>query len=249
MASTSSSKGSRQARPAEPGGKAGALLVYYGRGELATLAGYRRVVLQPTHYDGAELRALAEAGTQALAYLSLGEDTGPDAPWQRPRRNPEWGGRYVYLGHPGWAKQLQASARTWLQRGFQGLFLDTLDTVDLFPEERGEMLELVARLRKLAHGRYLLANRGFSLLPELAELIDGFLFEAFSSTWCGERYAALPPRELLHNVMTAQRLQATGRDLYALDYALTPQLAAFARDRALRHGFTPLISNRDLTQL
>ena len=111
------------------------------------------------------------------------------------------------------------------------------------------MLELVARLRKLARGRYVLANRGFSLLPELAELVDGFLFEAFSSTWRGKRYAALPPRDLLHNVLTAHRLQATGRDLYSLDYALTPQLVAFARERALQHGFTPLISNRDLTRL
>jgi polysaccharide biosynthesis protein PelA len=44
-------------------------------------------------------------------------------------------------------------------------------------------------------------------------------------------------------------LEGQGIDLYALDYADTPALEAFARDRARSHGLVSLLSNRDLTRL
>ncbi len=96
----------------------------------------------------------------------------------------------------------------------------------------------------------MLANRGFSLLPELAEHIDGFLFEAFSSTWGrGGGTQALPPRDLLLNTERVAAVETLGLGLYALDYADTPALEAFARDRARSHGLVSLVSNRELTRL
>ena len=126
--------------------------------------------------------------------------------------------------------------------------LGTLDCANLFPEERDAYLELVRRVRAALPEGYLLANRGFSLLPELAELADGVLFRAFSSTWRG----AVPgrsPRQVLTNTERASELEALGLDRYALAYADTPALAAFARDRAVAHGLEPLVSNRLLTRL
>lgn len=230
------------------------LAVFYGREELEALKGFEKVVLQAAHYSGEAVGALKAAGTSPLAYLSLGEDTGEDmgelVPWRRLERNPDWHGHYVRAAHPGWSAQLLGQAEALLARGFEGFLLDTLDTVDLFPGDRDAYLALVAALRRVAPQGYLLANRGFSLLPELAEQVDGVLFEAFSSTWArGGGTRALPPRDLLLNTERAAALEALGVARYALDYADTPALEAFARDRARSHGLVSLISNRELTRL
>lgn len=235
---------SSDTRPKQP------LAVFYGAGEMSALQGFRRVALQPQHYSDAALRALRAAGTAPLAYLSLGEDVGAAAPWWRPERNEAWFGHYVQAAHPGWLAQLTETAEGLLARGFAGFLLDTLDTVDLFPEDRDAYLGLVAAVRQLTPTGYLLANRGFSLLPELTAYIDGLLFEAFSSTWsAGGKTKALPPADLLINTQRVGALEGQGIDLYALDYADTPALEAFARDRARSHGLVSLLSNRDLTRL
>jgi hypothetical protein len=226
------------------------LVVYYGSGELSALERFELVALQPGHYSSAELKQLRDAGSTPLAYLSLGEDVGSAAPWQRSEKNPDWHGHYVQAGHPGWGEQLRTQAEALLTRGFGGFLLDTLDTVDLFPDDRDAYLRLVASIRSLTPSAYLLANRGFSLLPELAEHIDGLLFEAFSSTWQADGTTqALSPADLFFNTEITTELEPLGLDLYALDYADTPALEAFARDRAASHRLTSLISSRDLTRL
>ena len=224
------------------------LLVYYGVGGLDRLAAHRRTVLQRLHYSSAELDELSCRGTGTLAYLALSEDRGPPAPWHRAERNPWWGGHYVDVGHAAWRDLTLRHAERSLERGFAGLFLDTLDTVSLFPEDREPLIGIVASLRSLIGDRYLMANRGLALAAELAPLVDGFLFEAFSTTWAGG-YRALPQHELLANARVLQDLQRTGRDLYALDYATSPALTRFAQARAATHGLPSQVSNRDLTRL
>jgi hypothetical protein len=239
MASTSSDA---RSAPAE-------LAIYYGPGRLPELQRFGRVVLQPDHFTARQLTQLKASGTQPLAYLSLGEDTGPAAPWHRPQTNPVWGGHYVIVSHPHWQDGILRVAAGHLERGFSGLFLDTLDTSALFPEDRAALLTLIRNLRSLLQERYLLANRGFGLLPELASLVDGCVFESFSATWSGSGYRALTSSELQGNLELAYALQDSNLDLYALDYADTAELAAFARARARTHGFTPVIGNRNLTRL
>lgn len=224
------------------------LLVYYGHDGIQELTRFRRVVLQRLHYRREDLAALRRAGTDALAYLALSEDTLPRAAWHRPERNPWWGGHYVFVSHPEWRSVTLRRAEHALERGFAGLFLDTLDSPSVFPDDRAALLALIADLRTLVGGGYLLANRGLAFCDELAPLVDGFVFEAFSTTWV-HGYRALPLDELLANAQVLQSLQRTGRDLFALDYASTPSLTRFAQARAATHGLPSQVSNRDLTRL
>lgn len=224
------------------------LLVYYGHGGVQQLTRFRRVALQRLHYRREDLATLRRAGTEALAYVALSEDALPRAAWHRPERNPWWGGHYVFVSHPEWRSLTLRRAESALERGFSGLFLDTLDTPSLFPGDRAPLLALIAELRTLVRGGYLLANRGLALCDELAPLVDGFVFESFSTTWV-RGYRALPQDELLTNTHALHDLQRTGRDLYALDYASTPSLTRFARARAATHGLPSQVSNRNLTRL
>lgn len=222
--------------------------VFYGTGELPRLARCQRVVLQPGHHGRADLAALAAHGTEALAYLSLSEDTGPTAAWQLAERNDRWGGHFVDVAHPGWQRSLTERAERALEDGFAGVFLDTLDAPQRDPPARAPLLDLVRRIRATIGERTLIANRGFELQPDLSRLADAFLFEAFSTTW-ENGYRALRPLELLANVELLNRLRVTNLQVFALDYAVTESLAAFAVARAATHGLPLQVSNRELTWL
>jgi UDP-glucose 4-epimerase/UDP-glucuronate decarboxylase len=222
---------------------------YYGAGELDRLAEYHRAVLQPEFYSPEELTSLRRRGVEPLAYLSLSEDHGPPAPWQRPDRNPDWGGAFVYVSHPGWVAHVVRQASSALDTGFTGLFLDALNVELTYPEDVPHLLTLVAAIRERAGMAYLLANRGFSMLPQMAELVDGVLFESFTVRWTDRGYAPWPPDVLEQHARIAERLLEFDLDLYALDYADTEGLAAFATRRAQQFGLHSFISDRALSRL
>jgi hypothetical protein len=222
---------------------------YYGDGRLMELAEYRRVVLQPDFYRPAELQYLTDQKVQTLGYLSLSEDTGPPAPWQREDRNPDWGGAFVHVGHPLWVDHVVGQAKDAMAAGFQGLFLDTLNVELTYPEDVPHLLTLVAAIRDEAKPAYLLANRGFGMLPRLAELVDGVVFESFSARWTDEGYAPWPADVLEFHAQIAEQLLQLELDLYALDYADTPGLTEFAIRRANQFGMQCVVSDRALSKV
>ncbi|MGH3648367.1 MAG: hypothetical protein ACRDTM_14475 [Micromonosporaceae bacterium] len=228
----------------------GEIAFYYGAGELERLSRYRRVVLQGEFYTAGELARLREAGVQPLCYLSLTEDAGPAAPWQLAERNPDWGSAFVEVGDPRWVAHVIEQARDGLAKGFHGLFLDTLNIELTHPQLVPHLLTLVAALREETYPAYLLANRGFGLLPRLGDLVDGVLFESFSARWTDDGgYAPWPPDTLEVHAQYAERLLRLDVDVYVLDYADTAPLAEFARLRARQFGIPCFVSDRALSRL
>jgi hypothetical protein len=141
-------------------------------------------------------------------------------------------------------------ARAAIDAGFGGLFLDGLNLELTFAEDLPHLLSLIEVVRDRVKPGYLLANRGFGLLPRLAELVDGVVFESFSVRWTEDGgYAALPPDMLEYHAQIAEKLGELWVDLYALDYADTPGLAAFARRRARQFGLTSVISDKALSRV
>lgn len=222
---------------------------YYGDGQLDRLTAYRTVVLQPDFYGALDLIHLRQRGVTPLAYLSLSEDQGPPAAWQRADRNPDWGGHFVHVRHPGWVEHVLSQADAAMAAGFAGLFLDTLNVELTYPEDLPPLLSLIAALREAVGPAYLLANRGFGMLPELGDLVDGVLFESFSVRWVDGGYSPWPADVLEHHAQIAESLADYKLDLYALDYAEGEGLTAFATRRAEQFGLEVFISDRALSRL
>jgi hypothetical protein len=109
---------------------------------------------------------------------------------------------------------------------------------------------LIATLREVTKPAYLMANRGFRLLPRMAQLVDGHLFESFSVRWTPEGTCEPWPKDILRDhAKLAQDLMQTDLELFALDYCDTPEQEAFSRERALRYGMHAFVSNRELGRL
>ncbi len=236
---------------------------YYGAGGLEALSGFDAAILAADAHGPAELEWLNAAGTVTLGYLSLGEDASTDAgPWVRrdpdgePLRDPDWGSFVVDPAHPAWKARVLSAAADLLERGFAGLFLDTLDTER--PDDQGALEQLVLELRQAMPAAALVMNRGFGLLGQLAQAVDGVVFESLSCTWQlnpdgGVHYRRVEESVFEDNREIAERIASltrpVGTTCLALDYADTPELESHARSVASDLGFVPFVSNRLLTRL
>lgn len=248
-----------------------ALALYYGQDALPLLARYQRVVVQPGHFSAAQVTWLRQRGVQVLAYLSLGEDgSGQPQDWLTDEPPTVWKTRLVNASHPAWRAHIQAQ----VMRGnavFSGFFLDTLDAAARDPRQVRGMLKLVRLVRQWAGPRYLLTNRGVGLLHRLRGTVNGVLIESFSTTWQAssgqfsasqpgadqsstdqsstgpEGYRACTKPELDYTLHLLEQVRRLGLEVYALDYADTPQLRRFALRRAASLGVSTFISNRELS--
>ena len=232
-------------------------------GRIAQLTAYDLVILQAAHYTPQEIGALEAAGTQALAYLSLGEAFGSEAEgaWQildpdtgRPMVNLKWGTGLVDCRSPVWQTHvLEDLVPRLLDVGFSGLFLDTVDVQDRVADTRPGVEELMRRIRAAYPEIGLLVNRGFTILETVREVADGVVFEAFTSHYDGTRYRSWLGADLAWTTQKALELRAAfdQRVLLALDYAAPNDhaLRAKAVKRALAHGFVPFVTNQLLDTL
>lgn len=141
---------------------------------------------------------LQAAGTYVIAYISVGEDDSlhtADGLGENgfasyyiyengmPKVNPNWGSYFVDAGNPVWQNIILNRAEHILSYGVDGLFLDTLDTVDVVYSTRGGMMDLVSKLDAAFPQAKLVANRGFTIFPYISQYLDGIMFESFSTTY------------------------------------------------------------------
>jgi hypothetical protein len=88
------------------------------------------------------------------------------------------------------------------------------------------------------------------MLPQLAELVDGILFESFSARWTDDGgYGPWPADVLEHHAKVAEQLLRYDLDLFALDYADTAGLSDFAERRARQFALEPVVSDRALSRI
>ncbi len=238
---------------------------YYGMGRLDELQRFSLVILQPGHYTAAEIDSLRAKGTSTLAYLSLGEDYTlvPDASWYlrsadgAPRVNLDWNTYYIDTRDKAWEQHLISTYIPAILNDshFDGLFLDTVDSQDLFPELRASMAALVAAIRAAYPSAVLVVNRGFAILDHIAGDIDGVMFECFSTCHRAGHYAtwSSPIREYNSRIADwLNRLRLTyPLTILALDYAHPSEKPRieYAVRRARAYGFLPYVCTWDLGEL
>lgn len=228
--------------------------VYYGSGLSDTLKAYDIAIIEPAGHDETDLRAMQEAGTLVLAYLSVME-INHDMPEFRLLRNEdfleidgervinkEYGNFLLDLSSRRWINLLvQKAVRLMGKAGYDGLFLDTIGDVEEpgwpGPVRDAQLLaavNVVSELRQLWPHHILVQNCGLERLVSLtAGLVDGVCWEnppllASAVSWVetvAARLAGLRQEFGLQTLVLAEALDRNG----ALNTA--------ARRIAADHGF------------
>lgn len=241
---------------------------YYGHeAPIGALYAYDWVVLQQGQASDARIQLLRQGGTRPLSYISVGEiarshrlfKTVPEH-WIL-GRNAAWKSSVLDLRLPEVRQfileQLIAPA---MARGFQGLFLDTLDSHLLTEPGRADeaafaegQVRLLERIRARWPESTIAINRGFHLPPASHQLVDAVAFESWRGGYdaAKNRYTRLSDadRDWLREQLNRFQLSRPDLPLIAIDY-LPDGAPADDHARQLRsEGFIPYISNGDLTRL
>lgn len=239
---------------------------YYGNeAPIGSLFAYDWVVLQPDQVDDARISLLKRGGTRPIAYSSVDELARAHELFSAvPEHwiigeNPDWDSVVLDIRMPEVRRflldQLLAPA---LDRGFEGVFLDTLDSHRLTrageQDTRGFALsqaQLVEAFKSRFPDALLVINRGFHLPAEARKQVDALAFESYRSGFDAGDNAYRPVSDSDRQWLDQQL--APWRDaevpIIAIDY--TPDLKQ-ADDLAgsLRDdGLIPYISNGALTRL
>ena len=189
---------------------------YYGSGRVPELSHYDVAVLHTPQMDRADVGRLGDLGVVTVGYLSVGEDdvlrdgdgTGPDgkASWYfdrdgdaKPDKNGNWNSYFADAADPKWRADRVAQAVSLVNDyGFDGIFLDTIDTAQLYPTSAAGMTQLVKELRDALPDAVIVLNQGWAVLPDAAQYADGIMLESFTATWDfeGKSYVMNLPQSL-----------------------------------------------------
>lgn len=216
-----------------------------------------------------DLDALSAARTLKLGYVSLCE--AGDYRWFWPEiaernwvvgRNPEWGGYLIDVRSREWQNLLlDHIVPKILNQGFDGLFLDTVDTAEYLEKyhpqvKRAGMMaavvELIRAIRVRFPGVVIVMNRGYAVLEQVVAAIDGVVAESIFTTTAETGLRFRTPAEMQAELELLKRMHKRhGITVFSLDYfdaALESEVETLIL-RARSAGFVPYVSTRELDKI
>ena len=236
---------------------------FYGTPFPQELHVYDAVVVEAGHKDFQKIEGRMQG--KLYAYTSLGE-VGPERPYANAvpsvaklARNPAWKSTVLDQTSPAWRAFFidNIVAPLW-QRGFRGIFIDTLDSYQLAatsPQAKAQQeAGMVETLRQL-HERYpemrIILNRGFEILPQVHQWVTAVAAESLFQGWDNAAQSYRPVSEP-NRQWLMERLNHVKNEYHlpviVIDYA-APGQRREAREIASRiraAGFVPWVTDSDL---
>ena len=246
-------------------------IAFYGEAaDEQVLSAYDLVVLDPGFKGSTE--AISRQGARLCGYLSLAEIRTADPFFPRidPAalldENPAWPGtRRIDIRHRSWTDLvLTEIIPSIAAKGFTGILLDTLDTPPylerLDPDGNRGMrqaaVELVQAIRRTFPDTLLIMNRGYDLLPDTTDSLDGMVAESLLTTTDanaadGYKWNDEAEITLLLSLLAPARHRREPLPILSLDYWALEDVSTieqiYSRERQLGHS--PYVATRTLDKI
>lgn len=202
--------------------------------------------------------------TRWLAYVSVGE-VEPSRSYRAniPSQwivgeNKTWHADIIDQAAPGWPDFLvsQVLAPLW-QSGYQGFFLDTLDSYHLLKadaaqqaRQREGLIRVIRRIRQAYPHAWLILNRGFELLPETHDVVNAVAFESLFQSWDQDsgKYGTVPADERRWLLARVAEIRAWHLPVIAIDYCPAADRRCIRRTaaRIRKLGIIPYVGDGHL---
>lgn len=231
--------------------------------------GIDRVILDPS--AEVKLPAPGERDQPVFyAYLSLVE-VAADATYAKEARgeklllenlnNEVWNSALADISNPAWHDFLvKRVAQPALNKGYQGFFLDTADSLYRLPDAENatkrsvyekQVATIIVKLRTAFPDAPLILNRGFGVVDHLPkESLHGVLLESLYQTYdhTAKKYSAVVESDTAALESRIEMLRKRGLPIYVIDYVspTDPELAAATAKRIEKLGASPLITTPNL---
>ncbi|MFT4901313.1 MAG: hypothetical protein ACI81V_000583 [Lentimonas sp.] len=213
------------------------------------------------------LSAAHTLGHKVLAYVSIVE-VAQDASYKKAVQaaglqpitiNQVWGSSVMSVESPEWIDfVIEKLVRPLRNQGYDGLFLDTADSMEFLIDADGKnrvqvesaMLDLIHRIRAEFPTGKIILNRALPLLAQLKGTIDAVMVESLfeSYDFSEKHYQSTPAQDTTYLLDKLHSAVALGIEVFALDYVSPdrPQLAERTAKRIESEGFNALIGRPEL---
>ncbi|MFT0213308.1 bifunctional glycoside hydrolase 114/ polysaccharide deacetylase family protein [Pseudomonas sp. F1_0610] len=233
---------------------------------LSELSQFDWLVLESAHFDAPAREFLRSQKSSLFAYLSVGEFDGnrkdlANAGLSKStanQKNHAWDSHVMNLADTKWQDYLVKRAKALHADGYDGLFLDTLDSFQLLPKKQQEaqrlgLVQILTKLQTQVPEVKLIFNRGFEVIDDLPKQPTAVAIESIYAGWepGANRYREVSKmdREWLEERL--QPLREANIPLIAIDY-LPPERREEARllvKKLRSEGFIPYIGTPHLDSL
>ncbi|RJX75164.1 RNA-binding protein [Vibrio sinensis] len=232
---------------------------YYNKiDSVRELINYQRVVVTPSLISDKQIQTLQKANTAVFAYISIGEFSGPNMPvalrQASPLKNGNWNSHVMDLTSPAWQRYLAQQAQLLSGRGFDGLFLDTLDSYTLLPKQTYShqqqlqaLSDILSTLHSTSEAPELMLNRGFELLDSLTfkpyAVVAESLYHRYNPVT--KQYSNSTKNDVLWLNTHLNRVKAKGIETIVIDYlpASDRSKQQQAAQRLIDENHTPYVSD------
>lgn len=245
------------------------VLLYYHHKPLPddVLYAYDWVVLDA---DNPYMVVLKEKGfyqkkrAKLIGYMSVGEietyrDYYKDLKKYSIGTNPMWNSLVADVRNKEYRKfLLDVVAKRIADRGFDGFFLDTLDSYQLSAKKeewkdfQDALVNFVKELRKRYPDKLIVLNRGFEFIDRVKGDINGFLVESlFSGLDAKKRYREISEEERRWLLNQLNRIKSYGIPVIVVDYA-DPKDKKKAKElvgKIAELGFVPYVADKELSRV
>lgn len=229
------------------------------------LRAYDESILHPE--ANVDLSWVKQAGHRPYAYLSLVE-AAEDASYRSAMkaqhipligRNNQWGSDLIDITDAKWKTLFLDLAEKAAQKGYEGFFLDTVESVEelarRLPKRADEFHRAAIGLIKALHAKFpdkpIISNRGFKIWKEVQSDISAVLAESLfqSFDFKGKTNRAVAVEGSAWLTEQLREVKAAGLQVYVVDY-VEPQnsdLAAKTAEQIEQLGFHAFVSTPDLS--
>ncbi|MGD9801929.1 MAG: MJ1477/TM1410 family putative glycoside hydrolase [Hyphomicrobiaceae bacterium] len=225
------------------------------------------VVIDPDHAGAADrFRTKPDGGRRTvLAYLSIGEAERDRSYWKHccvsgspawlTGRTQGWAGNYVVkFWEPGWKAIVAARVKSILAHGYDGLYLDRIDTYENVKAPGGSraamiafVCEIAAKARAAKSDATIVAQNAEELLTSdsYVAAIDGVAKE---DLFRGVNHnGARNPRDMVSSsVDLLKRAKSKGKSVFVVEYVSAGTARSLAAEIRAQ-GFVPTFAARNLS--
>ncbi|MBF0252624.1 MAG: endo alpha-1,4 polygalactosaminidase [Candidatus Omnitrophica bacterium] len=251
------------------------ILLDYSLGEEefdnAVFDNYQMIILDADSYP--DFSGTNRENKKILAYVSLGEAEDYRAYWEKINQkawvfslNEDWEGNYPVDVRSGeWQDIiLNEVIPEIVRKGFDGLFLDTIDTAEwleeTFPEQfpgaKKSMADLIIKIRKMYPDLVIVTNNGLTVIndDEVYSLIDGILVEDVNMMIDFENGGyRKAPNEIKKEIIAFIKEMNKKRNLpvFNIDYTYINDVKSvkYCLRESKKLGYLPYIAQKELDQV
>lgn len=217
--------------------------------------------------DGTDLskvsRELAsKKKARVFAYLSVGEVEPYREDFSKVRKewilgeNKYWKSYIVDVRRPEYEKLLMERVKRISEKGYDGLFLDTLDSYQMVLDKKEwksyerAQAEIIKRIKSTYPHLMIITNRGFEIFEDVKGYIDGFLVEGLFSKldFKTDTYVPVPEEERKWLLERLKPIKALNIPIIIVDYADLSNKKQVNEliGKISSLGFIPYISEKEL---